>query len=258
MQKRKRPTFEFSKKSTAKRSAFKPTRTRQSAATAAKIGSIELKYIDNSQTNAAISQALNGPGTFLETNTGGLCCPVVGSDATDREGRQIMVRSFEICGSILFPSAEAIGDIALSGQSVKISLIQDKQSDKLAATISDIFTNNTSSIYGNALTLRNPNSLDRFVVLKTQTFDRPLCGVTQNAVNDFSQTSALISFKWYVKLKKAVKVKFNNGTGTGVIADIVDNSFHLHASTGGDNNAVGVTTRMDCTLTYNCRARFYG
>lgn len=254
MSKRPRPGSFKQPKNVAR---FKTSRRgKQSTVLKAKIGAIENKYKDNSQSNAAISQAVGG--SYLETNTGGLCCPTQGDDVVEREGRSIQVTSFEIKGQILFPSAEAIGDIALFGQQVQLSLVQDTQSNGTAATTTNVYSNTTGTIYGQGCHLRNPVFANRFKILKTETFERPVSVVTQNANNDFSYSSAGIPFHWYVKLKKPVRVKFNSGAGSGVIADIIDNSFHVWAATGGDNNAVGVTTRMDATLTYNSRARFFG
>lgn len=235
----------------------KPFKNRQSTALQAKIGSIENKYFDSGIYNVAIAKTL-GANNYLDPSTGGLACPIQGDNANNRDGKQIQVTSIEIKGSILFPSAEAIADVALSGQNVMLALVQDKQSDTTAATTTDIYTNIVGSSYNSANILRNPNSIDRFTILKTKTWSRPQCAVTQQAANDFSQTSALIPFHWYVKLKKPVKVRFNTSPGTSVIADIVDNSFHVLAVTGGDDYTVGVNTRMDCTLSYNARSRFYG
>jgi len=244
---------------TRKAVGVKPFRfNKESASLTAKIGSIEHKFLTTSVLNGTVVRNTSWTGVYQDPGTGGICCPIQGSDHNNRDGRRIMVDQLWINGSILFPSAENIADIALCGELVKVGVVWDKQSDNTAATTSDIYTNNTGSVYGIPTPLRNPNGVNRFQILKQKLIRRPTCGVSQVGANEFSQTSSLVPFEFFIQFKKPIKVSFATTPGTGVIADITDNSFHVFANAGGDNDAVGVTTRMDCNITYNCRARFYG
>jgi len=241
------------------KSNFKP---RQSSSLKAKIGSIEHKFITSSVNNSAISKSVTCTGIFNDPVTGGICVPITGNDIANREGRRTSVDEIIIRGHVLFPSAEHIADIALCGQMVKIAIIQDQAPKGTIATTSDIYTNATGTIYGNVHALRNPNGISRFTVLKTVTIIRPVSGVACQVLgNDtdarFAQTSTLVPFEIYIKLKNPIKQVFN-ATDTTAIASIENNSIHVAAWTGGDDNTAGVNTRMDCNLTYNARCRFYG
>jgi len=232
-------------------------RPQQSIAFRSKISSIEHKFYNSSVSNVAISHNTSITNVFNDPVTGGIFTPQKADDIANREGRRATVDEIYIRGHVLFPSAEAITDIALSGQAVRIVLVRDKIPKGSLATTSDIYTNATGTEYGNISAVRNPNSIQRFHVYKNLLLVRPQCAVTQFDATSFSQTSAMVPFEFYVKHRKPVVTQFNSGDTT-TIASIEENSYHIMAWTGGDDSTVGVNTRMDCTLTYNARVRFYG
>lgn len=265
MSKRPYSGGKISKRPMKKRVTVSGTKVRkaQSRAVQAKLQSIEHKFFTSSIINVAISQNVTMTGIFNDPATGGIFTPTTGDDNNSRDGRRAVVDEFTIRGSVLFPSVEAINDVELN-QVVKLALIQDTSPEGNLATTSDIFTNATGSIYGNISALRNPNNVLRFKVLKTKTIVKPVGGmvVMPKALpaaatdREFSWPSKVVPFEFNVKLKKPVTVQFN-ATNNNTIASIEKNSFHFAAWTGGDDNTLGITTRMDCNLTYNARTRFY-
>jgi len=228
---------------------------RTSIKTFAKLQSIEHKFKADSYGPTAISQS-----TSLSTNmadpAAGICIPVEGDDTLHREGRKITVTELLVKGTVVFAGAEDVIDTTC-GQQVFLALIQDTQTNAAAPTSSDIYNNTLNNLQTTASgCLRNSNFTDRFRTLKTKLIRKPVLPVTQTAANVFSWPSYSVPFEFYHKFKVPIKVSFN-ATNGGTIADVIDNSFHMFASTGGDTLGT-LTSRMDCTLAYNVRGRFYG
>jgi len=233
-------------------SKFQP---RQSAALKAKIGSIEHKFMTNSVNEQTISQSVTCTGISLDP-TNGIIIPIQGVESNQREGRTIMVDQIFIQGQVRFPAVEDIADTPL-GELVRISLVQDTQTNAALLTTSDVYTNSTGTIFGNVHASRNPNGTKRFKVWKEKMIVKPQVSTSQNGTDKFSSQSAIVPFNFYVKFKNPIRIQFN-ATNGGTIADVVDNSFHILAIAGGESVGAGVSTRLDCTLTYNARSRFYG
>jgi hypothetical protein len=224
------------------------------ALNSAKLSSIELKYKFNSVSNVAISQDTAMTG-ILNNPTGGIGIPVPGDDISNREGRVITIKSIKLKGIVSFLGAEAVIDTPC-GQAVFLALVMDKQPNGAVPTTSDIFTNTAGTIYTNTTPFRNPNGLMRFEPLAEKRIVKPYVPLSQLLVNDYSWPSHSEAFEFDVRFKKGKLVRFNQ-VGGGTIADVVTNAFHMLAVTGGDTIGA-LTSRMDCTLSYNVEVAFYG
>jgi len=253
----KRKASQYSTKSTSKRPMFKRPRTnKRSDALKAKIGAIEHKFYNSSVTGIAISQDPTFTGSLIDPTTS-MFAPVTGDDFENREGRQCMVDEIHVKGIVVFAGAEDVINTPC-GQQVFISLIQDNQTNAVvpAATGSGVYTNTTGSLLGLTSPHRNPNNIKKYTTIRTTLLNKPMPPITQTGANLYSWPSYSMPFEFYHKFKKPVQVRFN-ANNAGVIADIIDNSWHIIAVTGGDTLGT-LTSRMDCNMTYNCRVRFYG
>lgn len=261
MHKRKRPTFEFSKKSTSRSPAkFKSGKKRsiRSVSTSAKISAlanaVEHKYFESSVTNSSVVIDANMTGLMKDPTTlNTLFAPQTGDDAISRDGRSVMVDEIHIKGEINFQGAES-AVYPSTGGAVFLALVQDTQSNGAQCTSQSVYFNQTASVMGSHLPLRNPNGWTRFNTLKTLTITKRNDAITQSGADNFSWNEQIYPFEWYVKFPKPVMVRFNAVNG-GTIADIEDNSFHMIASLRG---ATGAGPTPSAAITYNCRTRFYG
>lgn len=229
---------------------------KRSANLQAKLGSIERKFFNSSVNNITISQDPTMTGSLIDPTTS-LFAPQLGTDNESREGRSVMVDEIHIKGVVVFSGAEDVINTPC-GQQVFISLIQDKQTNAVvpAATGSGVYTNTTGTLLGLTSPHRNPNNILKYKTLRTVLLNKPVITMTQTGANVISWPSTSMPFEFYHKFKTPVKVQFNAANG-GTIADIIDNSWHIIAVTGGDTLGT-LTSRMDCQMTYNARCRFFG
>lgn len=258
MPKRTRGQFEGNKK-TAKRfkGIFKKKAPiiRNTSRMKAMLKSIEHKSITNSVSNIAISKATNCVGWTIDP-VPGICCPIQGLDVGNRDGRDITVDQLEIKGVVTFLGAEDVINTPL-GQNVHISLMLDTQTNQAAAFASENAWNNSSGTkYTNTCPLRNINDMDRWKTLGVSIIEKPDISITQTGANLYSWGSKVMPFHFFKKFDPPIKIHFSS-TNAGNTTDVMDNSFHITAVTGGNVDAT-LATADDCTLSYNCRSRFYG
>jgi len=171
----------------------------------------ELKYIN------ATTSAADMTSTPVLTLLNG-CAP--GSDATNRIGRRILVKSVQLSGYSHSSSSTIIAQ-------ARWAIVVDRQPNGAAFTFTDCWDSAVAD------TLRNPNNLQRFQIIHDSGVI-PHVGCTTIAT--CAPTNfACHPFHLYKKLN--IPVQFNSGTA-GTIADIQTNAIYLvtwgtQASTGG-------------------------
>lgn len=223
----------------------------------------EIKYVDGWKNVAAVhalsdtadddwSGTLNNPG-YTAGNYGCLPLPAVGDDYSDRDGRKITVTSIKIKGSITWPSQEASVNPHIN-QPVRIVIFQDTKSNGAAPTPEKVLggakdQSGVVALSGDGCALyqfSNPAGWGRYKILHDKIYNPPNASTASNAANDFSMNGYARSFK--INIKCNTEVNFN-GT-SGLIASVIDNSFHLMVATTSSANVA--------QLGYIARTSFIG
>ena len=94
---------------------------------------------------------------------------------------------------------------------------------------------------------QNTANFGRFKVFKDKTWVWNLNGITYNGTN-MSVAGGGRLFKWNIRFRKPLEVRFNNNT-SGNVGDIVDNSFHLIGHTDQAGLNVDVTYKVRTVFT---------
>lgn len=263
MSKRQRTSSTFSKKS---KSMFKPKsgkkktgrivgRSSLTPVQQQKLLGVEHKYRDYARTDTAIQYAAGSVGLHLNPNVplatpfGGVAR---GDDSTNRDGRQIFVDELHIEGFIRFNGGEGIADPP-DGQIVTLLLYQDTQTNAAIAATEDVVTNPSGVASGGPCFIRNPNGFERFNTLTRVCIARPPAPITQLAANNFTAGSVSVPFTIYKKFKTPIQIRYDSSS-SGDVNDIMDNSFQLLGTIGGDTPVLA----YGASITYNARMRFYG
>jgi len=161
----------------------------------------ELKYIS---TTTTIQDMTTTPVITLLNG----CAP--GSDATNRIGRRILVRSVQLSGYAAPSTATVVAPC-------RWAIVVDRQANGATFTFGDCWD---SAI---ADTLRNPTNLQRFQIIHdTGVFG--VIGSTQPSPAIAATSASLHPFHLYKKLN--IPVQFNAGV-TGTVADITTNAIYL-------------------------------
>lgn len=194
----------------------------------------ERKYFDTTLANTALVASADWTGTefdpVLPANTFNLCSPAPGSAINQRIGRKIAVHAIKIRGHLNFTILTAQTAVPAS-PTVRMVVFQDKQTNGTQAQGEQVMAAPGTAAAQNAIaSYQNLANFGRFRVLKDKTY------VFKDgiAVNNASATTVsadynTIPFKFNIKFRKPVIVHFN-ATGTALVADIVDNSFHIIAN----------------------------
>ena len=206
----------------------------------------EMKYFDSAVNDAGIPNTATWVGGVIDPPTfNTLCCPVVGAAFNQRIGKEINVIKIKIHGKVLFNPVSASA-APVTPTVIRLGLFQDLQTNATQATGQQLMTP-TATVGQAPLTFQNIDNFGRFRVLKDKVMkleDPNLVGT--DTVMD---TNGVVKhFKWTVKFRIPVKIRFNQVNG-GTIADIIDNSFHLYANSDGLSSGY-------CRLTYLSRVTY--
>lgn len=209
----------------------------------------EMKYFDTTRTATAVNASTNWAGTSSPPNSGTpntLVAPVVGSAIDQRIGRMIKLYKLSVRGMIyVAPQTNQI--FSDNASQIRILLVQDMQTNGTQADGDIIMTPPaTADTRQVVLAHQNIGSLGRFRVWKDKTV------VLQNPNGMYDGTNVeqqglVKPFKFKLSFKKGIEVRFNAVNG-GTIADIVDNSFNIYASTSSADLAP--------TMVYRARAYY--
>lgn len=221
---------------------------------AAILGAVEHKYYDFGKALTTLTRPTDSSGLNVDPTQGGFPTPQEGDDSFSRDGRSITVDEIYIRGFVRFNGAEDQNFVP-DGKIVRLLLYQDTQTNAAQCVSQDVVTNFMATSYLASSFMRNPNGWTRFNSIAEKCIEcppQPLAAVA-GVQNDYSFSSNSVPFEIYHKFREPVKIRFN-ATNGGTIADIVDNSFHILASFGGDDAA----STTNCVIAYNGRCRFWG
>lgn len=195
---------------------------------------MEQKYFDayiiqNASTALVSSVLAPAVGTTL-------FAPAQGSGNTNRDGRRVVVTSITVEGyNLLAPFATtnplATGPTApFTPPTICIWLVWDKQTNGTQATGDLVYTGPTAQFA--VAPLRNMLYTRRFKVLKKWSIvpDADSITWTTNATSAFTGTiGQRHNFNFYKKVR--IPVNFSASNSTPFVADVIDNSFFMMATT---------------------------
>lgn len=203
----------------------------------------ETKYFDTETDDFTVG-GVTGWGASADAVKGIIAIPQEGSDIDNRIGRKISIHKIAVRGIVKFTPSMDQNDV-LDSPAIRLIFWQDKQTNGTVTTSAALMKDPTNAEADNVFcSFQNPANFGRFRVWKDICFD----GVPITAVNDAAATSSQnrphMPFKFTVKFKKPIDVKFN-ATNGGTIADIVDNAFYISimASTSNMTKDVTIITR---------------
>lgn len=212
----------------------------------------ETKYFDSLKTITAIAASTNWTGTEYDpdvvpvANCNTLFAPTQGAGINQRIGKSVKVYKIRIHGEIQCP-AQTNQTVKDAASVVRIALVQDMQTNSTQAQGEQVFTPPTTATATLAVeSFQNIDNFGRFKVLKDKHFILENPSAAFDGTN-IEQAGLIKRFKWTVKFRKPVEVRFNSTNG-GTVADIVDNSWHIMAN----NNS----TDLAPYIVYQCRVCF--
>lgn len=205
----------------------------------------ELKFYDTGLAATAISAATGLTGAEMDPSaTSMISTPVQGATASNRIGKQILIKSVQVKGGVTIPQLED-GVNPPPGNKVYVALVLDTQTNVAQLNSEDVFTNPSGDITCNNVPMRNLLFGERFRILKSQIFDGDYHNVSVEADNLHSASGKVLDFEWFVPVQ--LPVHFNAGT-TASIANVIDNSLHV----------VAFSQQAGTFLAYSARIRFVG
>lgn len=209
----------------------------------------EMKYFDSVRENVAIgssttwASSVYDPNVFPVASMNCLFAPTVGAGINQRIGKACKVLKIKMNIVISIP-AQTNNIVTDAGSYLRLLLVLDKQTNSAQMTGTQLMTSpGVATAVLAPGTYQNIDNFGRFKVLKDKhmTIDNPT--ITFDGTN-LEQSGLIRRFKWNIKFKKPINVRFNNTNG-GTVADIIDNSFHIVA-----NNS---SADLNPNISYNCR-----
>lgn len=200
----------------------------------------ESKYFDAETDDFTIP----GNTAWAATNDimkGTICLPQEGSDIDNRIGRKIAVYKIAIRGIIKQNPATDQADI-LANPAIRIIFWMDQQTNATATNSAQLMAAPTAAEADNVFcTFQNTANFGRFRVFRDIVLSARDVTSAPDGNNTSSQNAVNIPFKFVVRFRKPIIVRFN-GTNGGTIGDVVDNSFYLSAQKSAASFTHLVTT----------------
>jgi len=204
---------------------------------------IELKFADSALVGSALTAPTNAaggeqdPATLLALNA-----IAQGDGESQRDGKQICVKSCYVVGNVLIPPL-ANQTAGSTVPTIFIALVLDKQSNGAQLNSEDVFVNPGANATVAASPLRNLEYTSRFQVLDSVLIEPHMLAASYDGTN--IETFGLVC---PFKLSHNGDIITNFSDTTAVIANIVDTSLHI----------VAFSTATGPSLSYNSRVRFVG
>lgn len=203
----------------------------------------ELKYKDFKLVDHTIDLGITTNDKMADPTAGVDCLSwaPIGTGATSRIGRQILVKSIHIEGIFFVENTTTTSGVGAT--KVTWWLVQDSQTNKLVPLSQNIIKTASTAVHA----FRNLEFSDRFTILARGTSN---LGNPSNAYNGVNQTASRQVKRFSVFKRLSMPVTFSDST-VG-IADVIDNS--LHFVIAGEKGGVAAVPKC----TYNARMRYVG
>lgn len=200
---------------------------------------MELKYVDYTYDGVAVNTVAGSeadPATALS-----LSAIAQGDTETTRDGRKVVLKSYDIRGQVRIDSIASEVTIEIPNF-IRVLLVLDKQTNGAQFNSEDVLEDTTNY---DGLSHRNLQYERRFKVLKDQTWIlKPHPGGLNGAGSAQVTGGDVAVFHWTGNFTLPV----NYSGDTAVVASIVDQSLHM-ICIGSQNNGA---------LQYKSRVRFVG
>jgi len=216
--------------------------------TAGALAQTEMKYFDSSIASTAVAASTDWTGTELDPTTlNTLFAPVQGNDIVNRIGREVMISKIKIRGFARCTSQATQAQFD-APTLVRLLLVQDKQTNAAQMQGEDVMAATGGTADRVSIAFQNTSNFGRFRVWKDKIFVfTPPAGVNDAAVTTVSQAGLIKPFKFALKFRGGLRVRYNVTNG-GTVADCVDNSFHVIATCTSNGMAPNIC--------YDCRVVF--
>lgn len=202
---------------------------------------IEKKFVDY-QVDQAVVGAVAGSEADPTSNVNCLNASATGDGETNRDGKSVRLLSVEVKGTILFAGLDQATPATLP--TVRLLLVQDKQTNGAQLNAEDVL-NDPSDADLDVTAFENLQYSKRFKIWRDFHINMPAASSTWDGDSALSG-GAIIPFRMYASLNF---MACNFTSTTAVIANIMDNSFHVIAI-----GSAGITA----TIRYGSRCRFIG
>lgn len=206
----------------------------------------ETKYFDTFKSAGTLAVGTDWTGSELDPATlNTLFCPGVGAGVDQRIGRKVYVHKLSVNGCIIFgvqANLTALDDMPF----VRLALVQDTQSNGVQMQGEQVFAPADPTNTLTPLAFQTVANFGKFKVLKDKFIQCPMVTTSYDGTN-MESNGYVVPFKWTIKFKNPVCVKFNS-TGGSTIADIVDNSWHIIGT--------AVNGGINASLHYNARTYY--
>lgn len=210
-------------------------------------GKNELKFFDLEQagvlTPANAATPFRVDDTPTQYNQTLIFCPQLGSDASQRIGRQVNIRKIVLKG-IMASQPESYNGM------VRIMLVYDAQTNASAFTLGTLLKGNGGQVFIDSL--QNLDNRDRFKIIVDKQFMLQKHVLGDNNATPVVLATSGASHK-FLKMHKKLRlpVVFNNNS-TGGIGDITTGSLYcivMHTLQSNATNAIGYN--------FQWRVRYY-
>jgi len=213
----------------------------------------ELKFQDTGFVGAIVSSATATGGQCTPSATVMLCCPLIGSSPSQRDGHKIMAKEITIRGQIFSAGYTKAGATPGKSCSVVGYLIKDTQCNGVLANSSLIFDNTSGSADMTTLAFRDMSTTKRFKILKKQLFEFPPTPALNNGTNPptilyvegFHQ-----EFEWRITLNDIIEFDVQNAGASNDVAALTSTNYIPVFFTNNSDYAPSVQ--------YASRVRFIG
>jgi len=190
------------------------------------------------------STTVNIGGNAAVPTPGCLFAPTAGTGIDQRIGKAVHVMKIKINFLVLI-AAQTTQTVADPATPVRLILVMDKQTNKATITGDQLMQEDTTTV-GGLLTFQNVNNFGRFQVLKDKTYVMHSPTLTVLSGTTIEQSGIGLRGKMSYTFRTPLRVRFDGSAGT--VADIIDNSFHMLATTS--------SAALVPTLYYRSRVTF--
>lgn len=206
---------------------------------------IELKFYDQKLVNGALVTNTDGSGIEHDPSATVLLNTVVQGDGeSNRDGRRITMKSIYVDG-VISCASQANQTATDNAACIFIALIMDTQTNGATLNSEEVYINPGANAALSANLLRNLQFSKRFRILKTVRMELNNPTISYDGTN-VEQSGIALRWSMFVKLNTIVN--YSNTTET--VANIVDNSLHIIATTS--------SATLVPLISYNSRLRYYG
>jgi len=214
----------------------------------------ELKFQDTGFVGAIVSSATATGGQCTPSATVMLCCPLIGSSPSQRDGHKILAKEITIRGQI-FSAGYTKSPAATPGKSCSVVgyLIKDTQCNGVLANSSLIFDNTSGSADMTTLAFRDMSTTKRFKILKKQLFEFPSSPFQNNGTNPptiLYVEGFHMEFEWRITLNDIIEFDVTSAGASNDVANLTSINYIPVFFTNDSDYAPSVQ--------YASRVRFIG